>query len=281
MIFQSNLLKDKVALVTGGGTGIGASIAHLFSTLGAKVVIASRKQEKLEKAAKGLTEMTGNLVTPKVCNIRDREQISAVTKEIVAEFGAIDILVNNGGGQFMLPAEHIREKGWDAVIATNLTGTWDMSKAVAKAYMLKNGGSIINITMLTDRGFPGMVHSCAARAGVEGMTKTLAVEWAQKGITVNAIQPGVIASNGMKNYPGWKGIANQVRREIPMKRLGHCDDIANLVTFLASPAGNYVTGQVWAVDGGRNLWGNTWPIADPKEMEPIVIQTWPWEESAD
>ena len=278
MIFQEGLLKDKVALVTGGGTGIGASIAHLLSSLGAHVIIASRKQEKLEKAARGLTELTGNIVTPMVCNIRDRENIKSVTNTIMQNFGAINILVNNGGGQFMSPAEHIREKGWDAVIATNLTGTWDLSKAVAKAYMLKNGGSIINITMLTDRGFPGMAHSCAARAGVEGMTKTLAVEWANRGITVNAIQPGIIASNGMKNYPGWEGIANQVRSDIPMKRLGHCDDIANLIAFLASPAGRYITGQIWAVDGGRNLWGKTWPIPDPKEMEPVTIQTWPWEE---
>ena len=278
MIFQEGLLNGKVALVTGGGTGIGASIAHLLSSLGAHVIIASRKQDKLEKAARGLTELTGKTVTPMVCNIRDRENITSVVGTIMQNFGAIDILVNNGGGQFMSPAEHIREKGWDAVIATNLTGTWDLSKAAAKAYMLKKGGSIINITMLTDRGFPGMAHSCAARAGVEGLTKTLAVEWATKGITVNAIQPGIIASNGMKNYPGWEGIANQVRSDIPMKRLGHCDDIANLVTFLASPAGKYITGQIWAVDGGRNLWGKTWPIPDLKEMEPVQIQTWPWEE---
>lgn len=278
MIFQSNLLAGKVALVTGGGTGIGASIAHLFSTLGATVIIAARNQERLDKAAAGLSKMTNNEVFAMSCNIRDREQITTLTKDIVSRFGSIDILVNNGGGQFMSPAEHIREKGWDAVIGTNLTGTWDLSKAVAKAYMLKNGGSIINITMLTDRGFPGMAHSCAARSGVEGLTKTLAVEWATKNITVNAIQPGIIASNGMKNYPGWEGIANQVRSDIPMKKLGHCDDVANLVVFLASPAGRYITGQIWAVDGGRNLWGKTWPIPDPKEMEPVDIQTWPWEE---
>lgn len=278
MIFQEGLLNGKVALVTGGGTGIGASISLLLSSLGAHVIIASRKQEKLEKAARGLTELTGNTVTPIVCNIRDRENIKSTVNTIMQNFGAIDILVNNGGGQFMSPAEHIREKGWDAVISTNLTGTWDLSKAVAKSYMLKNGGSIINITMLTDRGFPGMAHSCAARSGVEGLTKTLAVEWATRGITVNAIQPGIIASNGMKNYPGWEGIANQVRSDIPMKRLGHCDDIAYLVTFLASPAGRYITGQIWAVDGGRNLWGKTWPIPDPKEMKPVQIQTWPWEE---
>ena len=126
-----------------------------------------------------------------------------------------------------------------------------------------------------------MVHSCAARAGVEGLTKTLAVEWAAKGIRVNTIQPGIIASNGMKNYPEWETLVNQFQSEIPMKRLGHCDDIAQLVVFLASPAGRYITGQIWAVDGGRNLWGKTWSIPDPKEMEAVEIQTWPWEEESE
>ena len=277
MIFRADLFQQKVVLVTGGGTGIGASIAYLFSSLGARVIIASRKEEKIRPAAQGLSKMTGNEVVGKVCNIRDREQISSCIKEIVAEFGAIDILVNNGGGQYMSPAEYIRPKGWDAVIETNLTGTWNMCQEVAKAHMLKNGGRIINITMLTNRGFPGMAHSCAARAGVEGLTKTLAVEWANKGITINSIQPGIIASNGIRNYPGWEGIVNQSRSDIPMKKLGHCDDIAQLAAFLASDAGAYITGQVWAVDGGRTLWGKTWPIADPKEMEEVVIQEWPWE----
>ena len=278
MIFQPNLLKNNVALITGGGTGIGASIAHLFATLGARVIIASRDQDKLEKAAKGLSALTGNQVTPIVCNIRDREQIKMVIASIMERFGAIDILVNNGGGQFMSPAEQIREKGWDAVISTNLTGTWEMSTAVAKAHMLNNGGSIINITMLTDRGFPGMTHSCAARAGVEGMTKTLAIEWASRSITVNAIQPGIIASSGMKSYPNWERLVKKFQSEIPMKRLGHCDEVANLVAFLASPAGRYITGQVWAIDGGRNLWGKTWDIPDPAALDPIDIQSWPWEE---
>ena len=196
---------------------------------------------------------------------------------MIEEHKRIDVLVNNGGGQFFSPAEHIRDKGWDSVLATNLTGTWNVTKAVASAFMLKNGGSIVNITMLTDRGFPGMAHSCAARSGVEGMSKTLAIEWAQKGITVNCIQPGIIASNGMSTYPGWKAMAAQALRTIPMKRLGGCNDIAQLVAFLASPAGAYITGQTWAVDGGRNLWGDTWPIADPRPIPEIELEKWQWE----
>ncbi|MEC7985813.1 MAG: SDR family oxidoreductase [Myxococcota bacterium] len=277
-IFHPGLLEDRVAIVTGGGSGIGASISYLFSQLGARVIIASRKEERIQKAAAGLSALTQNEVQGLVCDIRNRESVQSLVKTVMQKHGKIDILVNNGGGQFMSPAEHIRPKGWDSVISTNLTGTWNMCQAVAKAHMLKHRGKIINITMLTDRGFPGMSHSCASRAGVEGMTKSLAVEWATKGISINCIQPGIIASNGMRNYPGGEAIARQVRSEIPMKRLGHCDEVANLVAFLASPAGNYITGQIWAIDGGRNLWGKTWPLPDPKNMEPVQIQDWPWEQ---
>ena len=143
--------------------------------------------------------------------------------------------------------------------------------------MLEHGGRIVNITMLTGRGFPGMAHSCAARAGVEGMTKSLAVEWAPKGICINCIQPGIIASSGMKNYPAGIAMAKASRSDIPLKRLGTCDEIAYLCAFLASPAGAYVTGQIWAVDGGRSLWGKTWPLADPPEFPPLEIPSWPWD----
>ena len=209
MIFRPDLFKGIVVMVTGGATGIGASIAHLFSSLGARVIIASRKKERIDKAAAGLTTLTGNPVEGMVCNIRDREQVQQCLKNIIEKYGALHVLVNNGGGQYMSPAANIRPKGWDAVLETNLTGTWTLCQEAAKLYMLKNGGRIINITMLTDRGFPGMAHSCAARAGVEGLTKTLAVEWASKNITINCIQPGIIASNGIRNYPGWKGIVRQ------------------------------------------------------------------------
>ena len=185
-IFHPGLLKEHVAIVTGGGSGIGASIAHLFSQLGARVVIASRKEARIQKAAAGLSALTQNKVEGVVCDIRDRDSVKNLVKTVMERHEKINILVNNGGGQFLSPAEHIRPKGWDSVVSTNLTGTWNLSQAVAKAYMLKNTGKIINITMLTDRGFPGMTHSCAARAGVEGMTKSLAVEWATKKISVFA-----------------------------------------------------------------------------------------------
>ena len=277
-LFQDDLFKDKIVVVTGGGTGIGAEISHDFSLLGAKVVIASRKQERIEKAAAGLSSLTNNPVVGLTCNIRDRLSVDSFVEAVMDKFERIDILVNNGGGQFFSPAEHISDKGWDAVIQTNLTGTWNLSSRVAKSSMLKFGGKIINITMLTARGFPGMTHSVAARAGVEAMTRTLAIEWAQKGILINAIQPGIIASSGLYNYPQGIAIAEGTRPEIPLKRLGYCKEISHLTCFLASPAGNYTTGQVLTVDGGRSLWGKNWPIPNPKEFIPVDIPKWPWED---
>ena len=277
-IFQQGLFNNKVVIVTGGGSGIGAEISKNFALLGAQVIIASRKKDRIDKAAAGLSKLTNTTVTGLVCNIRDRESVDSFVSTVMSQFGKIDILVNNGGGQFMSPAEHIKDKGWDAVIQTNLTGTWNLSQRVAKAWMLENGGKIINITMLTHRGFPGMVHSVASRAGVEAMTQTLAIEWAGKGILINAIQPGIIASSGMHNYPAGIQIAAATRSEIPLKRLGTCEEVSHLVSFLASPAGEYITGQIFTIDGGRSLWGRLWPIPDPKQMPPVDIPKWPWEE---
>ena len=277
LLFRAGLLEGKVALITGGGSGIGLQTAHDFAALGAEVWIASRKKKRIEEAAAGLSELLGTVVHPLVCDIRDRENITQVVETICTHSGKIDVLVNNGGGQFLSPAEHIRDKGWDSVIATNLTGTWNMTKAVAQASMFKNGGHILNITMTTGRGYPGMAHSVAARSGVEAMTKTLAVEWAKYGVKINCIQPGIIASSGMNNYPNGLMLAHSMQKEIPAKRLGSCAEVSQLLTFLASPGGDYVTGQVWTIDGGSSLWSKSWPIPDPKPLPEVVIKTWPWE----
>jgi len=276
-IFQPDLLENKVAIVTGGGTGIGIAIARALGHMGATVVIASRKAKNIEPAAAGLSEELGREVIGLTCDIRDRERVRAFVGEVLERTGRIDVLVNNGGGQFMAPAETISDRGWDAVIATNLTGTWTLSRAVADQWMLANGGAIINITMLTQRGFPGMAHSVSARAGVDAMTRTLAVEWAPYGIRLNCVEPGIIASSGMLNYPGGRELAYEMQREIPMKRLGSCQEVAWQVAFLASPAGAYTTGQTFIVDGGRTLWGNTWAIPET-EPPPVDIRLEPWQE---
>ena len=277
-LFRDDLLVGKVALVTGGGSGIGAQVARELASLGAKVVIAARKIERLDLAAAALSEEIGVPVYAKSLDIRDQDRVHACVAEIIEELGPIDILVNNGGGQFLAPAETISPRGWDAVIATNLTGTWSLTQAVAQACMLKHGGRVINITMLTDRGFPGMAHSVAARSGVQAMTRTLAVEWAQRGVRINCIAPGLVASSGLRTYPAGLGILDRLPGMVPLKRLARREEIAWLVAYLASPAGDYVTGQTWTIDGGHDLWAEKWPIPDPKGLGPALPEKDSWED---
>ena len=276
-LFRSDLMKGRVCLVSGGGTGIGAACARELAHLGATVIIGSRKPENYEPAAAGLTKECGVDVRGIALDIRDRDAVRHAVQTIVAEHGRIDVLVNNGGGQFFSPAEAISDKGWDAVVGTNLTGTWNLTRAVADHAMPQAGGRIINITMLTKNAFPGMTHSVAARAGVEAMTRTLAVEWAARGIRINSVAPGIVASSGLRRYPKGLGVLEQAKSTVPLKRLASCEEIAWMVTYLAGPAGDYITGQTFTVDGGKTLWGDMWPIPDPPEMTPVEIPTEPWE----
>ena len=281
-IFRPDILKGTVALVTGGGSGIGTAVARELALLGAQVVIASRKADRIATAARGLSTELGQTVHGFAADIRDREAVDELIKSTLERCGRIDILINNGGGQFFSPAQFITPNGWDAVVATNLTGTWNLTQAVANHWMIDNGGGrIINITMNTNRGFPGMAHSVAARAGIEGLSRTLAIEWAFANIQVNCVQPGVIASSGLRNYPDAENMVRSAQQQIPAKRLGTVDEIAWAVAWLASPAGRYVTGQTITVDGGRSLWGETWPIPDPDPLPEWTIPREPWEQQDD
>jgi NAD(P)-dependent dehydrogenase (short-subunit alcohol dehydrogenase family) len=273
-IFRKDLLEGRVAVVTGGGTGIGLSIAEELVQLGAKVVIASRKLPRLEITAKGLSADHGGEVVPVRCNVRERADVEALFDSSVGRFGRVDYVVANGGGQFPSPAELVTEKGWQAVIETNLTGTWNLCQ-VAQRHMAERGGKIVGIVADMWDGFPGMVHTGAARAGVVNMVKTLAVEWARYGILVNAVAPGVIASTGMHNYP--PGLPEAAQQQIPVKRLGRPEEIAWAVAYLLSPAGDFVTGETIRVDGGGSLWGNNWPCPDREPMPAVEIQPWPEE----
>jgi citronellol/citronellal dehydrogenase len=261
-IFAPDLLQGHVALVTGGGTGIGRAIAFELGRLGAAVAIASRNMEHLAPTCEALRE-EGIRAMARACDIRDGEAVEALVDAVVAELGGLDVLVNNAGGQFPSPAEAITRNGFDAVVRNNLSGTWYVTHAAATRRMIPSGrgGAIVNVIADVERGFPGMVHTGAARAGVENMTRTLSIEWCAYHIRVNAIAPGVIRSSGTDRYPA--ELLEMARRRTPMKRVGTVDEVAWAVAFLASPAAAYITGETLYVDGGSRLWGETWPIPEP------------------
>ncbi len=258
-MFDKNIFKDKIVMVSGGGSGIGKAIARLFLTHGAQVYIGSRKKERLEEALKELTPL-GNCDYVEL-NIREPESVELAVNHIKEKSGKVDILINNAGGQFPAAAETISPKGWKAVIDTNLNGTWYMSQAFATHFFIpQKKGIIVNIIANIFRGFPGMSHTGAARAGVDNLTKTLAVEWATHHVRINAVAPGIIQSTGLDQYP--PDFLKGIQSKIPMKRTGTVDEVAYLAGFLASPMAGFITGETIYVDGGQRLWGDMWEIPD-------------------
>jgi len=256
-MFQKDLFKDKIILVSGGRSGIGFSISKMFLEFGATVWIVSRKLEKLEKAAEELSAFGPCFY--QACDIRNTSDIAELITEIKEKNKRLDILVNNAGGQFPSLAEDISEKGWNAVINNNLNGSWFMTQAMAKAFFIpKKSGKIINIIANIFRGFPGMAHTGAARAGIDNFTKSLAVEWSKYHININAIAPGIIKSTGLENYP--EELVKGISDTIPAKRLGSTEEVASLVLYLASPMAAYITGETIYMDGGQRLWGNVFEV---------------------
>lgn len=255
-MFGKDLYKDKVAFITGGRSGIGYGIAKMMLQLGAKVMISSRKEELLAKAAEELSEF--GECEYMACDIRETAQIQAVATRIKEKFGRLDILVNNAGGQFPILAEGLNDKGWMAVIHNNLNGTFFVTREMANAFFIpQKSGAIVNIIADIHRGFPGMVHTGAARAGVENMTKTLALEWAAYNIRINAIAPGTIESSGLKTYhPKIQASFIEGRKAVPLQRYGTVTDVANAVCFMASDMAAYITGTTLYVDGANHLNGD-------------------------
>jgi len=257
-IFAPDLLRDQVAVITGGGSGIGLATAREMVRLGARVAICGRTQAKLDDAAAEL-RAAGGTVVARVCDIREPAQVEAFITAARSELGGIDILVNNAGGQFPSPAQHISPNGFLAVIKNNLVGTFHLCREVANQAMIPaRRGRIVNVIANIYRGFPGMAHTGAARAGVENLTMSLAVEWSQFGILVNAVAPGVILSSGTARYP--VAVVERGIRETPLKRAGTVDEVAAAIIFLASPGAQFITGATLRLDGGQSLWGHTWEI---------------------
>jgi citronellol/citronellal dehydrogenase len=261
-IFADGLFRGTAAIVTGGGSGIGLATATELVRLGARVAICGRTAEKLEAARAPLAALGGDdAVHTAVCDIREPEQVAAFVAGVVERFGGIDLLVNNAGGQFPSPAQQISANGFTSVIKNNLIGTFVVSREVAVQSMIpRKRGCIVNIIANIYRGFPGMVHTGAARAGVDNMTMTLAVEWSQFGIRVNAVAPGVIRSTGTDRYP--PEVVAMAVKNTPAKRAGTVDEVAASILFLASPGAQFITGATLYIDGAQRLLGDTWMLPD-------------------
>ena len=256
-MFEKESFKNQIILVTGGGSGIGFTIAQKYLELGAKVWIASRKQERINKAIQELSAF--GEVHGATMDIREPEQVEAVAAKIKAENGRLDILINNAGGQFPSAAENISYNGFKAVINNNLLGTFYVTQVMAKTFFIpQKGGVVVNIIANIFRGFPGMAHTGAARAGVDNLTKSLAVEWVRYHIRINAVAPGIIQSSGLKQYP--PEFIKNVTDAIPGGRMGSMEEVAWPTLFLSSPMASYINGATLYVDAGNRLWGDQWKV---------------------
>jgi citronellol/citronellal dehydrogenase len=259
-IFKEELFQDQTIVITGGGSGIGLNTAIEMVKLGGRVAICGRKQEKLDLACSEIAKHgSDEQVFAQVCDIRDAESVDGFVDAVIERFGQIHILFNNAGGQFPAPAQMITPKGFEAVVRNNLCGTFNMTASVANKSMIPaKQGCVLNMIANIYRGFPGMAHTGAARAGVENLTMSLAVEWSRFNILVNAIAPGIITSSGTEQYP--PAILEQAIGTCPAKRAGTVAEVTAAVLFLCSPAAQYISGTTLRVDGGHALRGDTFPL---------------------
>ena len=257
-IFAPGLLEGQVCAVSGAGTGLGRAIALELSRLGAVVVGCGRRQGPLEATVSEIAA-AGGRAEGVALDIRDADAVDAFFDGILASHHRLDLLVNNAGGQFLSPAEAISPKGFRTVLELNVQGTWQMTHAAAtKAFIPRGGGKVVSVTLSPHNGMPGMVHSGAARAAVENMTRTLAIEWARFQVKLVAIAAGQFDTEVLRTkYP--REVTENVARTIPLGRLGRPEELAWMVAYLASPAGDFTSGAVITIDGARDDWLGPWP----------------------
>jgi citronellol/citronellal dehydrogenase len=247
-VFRDELFAGQAGLVTGAGSGIGRCTAHELAALGARVALVGRKVEKLEAVAREISDAGGS-ARFYTADIREEEQVREVVRAVLGDFGRLDFLVNNAGGQFMAPLEAISAKGWDTVVRTNLTGGFLMAREVYLQWMKQQrGGAIVNMIANMWSGMPNMGHSGAARAGMLNFTETAALEWAP--VRVNAVAPGWIASSGLDRYP--PEMRERIRalpQKVPLGRLGTESEVSAAIVFLLSPAAAFISGSCIRIDG--------------------------------
>jgi len=247
--------EKQTVLITGGGTGLGLETAHRFASMGANLVLASRKSEHLEPAAAQLRERHGAEVLPVVTDVRRPGSVRSMVEAAVERFEAIDVLVNNAAGNFLCPTRDLSPGGWKVVIDIALNGVFYCSREVGLRMIERGRGKILNVVAAYAwTGGPGTAHSAAAKAGVVALTRTLAVEWAEHGLRVNAVCPGVFASEGARERL-WPAAQQEeaLRKSVPLGRFGEIGEIADALTYLASPYADYINGEVLVIDGGLHL----------------------------
>jgi len=260
-VYRADLFAGKSVVVSGAGSGLGKAIAALFAKLGANLIICGRDEEKLAVAT-SFFEGLGGRVSAHALSIRDPEAVEDFMARAWTDFGGVDVLVNNAGGQFPQAAIDFKPKGWNAVIDTNLNGTWYMTQAAARRWMAAEApGNVVNIVADIWRGLPGIAHTAAARAGVIYLSKSIAVEWAPNNIRVNCVAPGCCETTAFGLYPP-EGAASY-QQSNPMLKAGDAWDIAEACIYLAAPSGKFITGEVITVDGGQQMWGDPWPTGRP------------------
>lgn len=256
-VLRSDANAGRVALITGGGTGIGRATALTFARTGGRVAICGRRPEPLAEAEAEIAAAGGECLAV-TADVRESDAVEEVVSQTLDRFGAIDVLVNNAGGQFVAAAEDISANGWRAVNRLAVDAAWNVTRSVATRSMLPcRSGVVVFIGFSPRRGVPGMAHASAARAAVENLASSLSGEWSRYGIRSVCVAPGTILTEGLRQY-GEERIA-EWERAVPLGRLGTAEDVAEVIAFVASDGGAYVTGTTFVVDGGVDAWGHGEP----------------------